>query len=260
MRVGNDLLLTGLCRRGGPARPRADAAHEAGQFRRVSRWRFRVELQIARDARIASAEFSKARGVLMCLREAKIDPPEHLRRRFRRPPASRERFFRESRVYRNEWDSLLLYRVKNVRPDFGFRDQDDLGPPIVEKTQRVLMNIERKKLMKATLGQALAQHAGRAERAARHDNMKTSRNKFLHARQERQAFADARTVHPCHASAWTRQTCDAEALLHARRIFLAAPNAHPEQKRHERPASGRETSIGEKRERALHQLSGSSSR
>src|SRR5947209_6147747 len=167
MRVGNDLLLTGMCRDGGPDRPRADAAHEAGQFRRVSRWRFCVELQIARDARIASAEFSKASGVLMCLREAKIDRPEHLRRRFRRPAPSRERFFRESRVYRNEWDSLLLYRMKNVRPDFGFRDQDDLRPPIVDKTQRVSMNIERKKLMKATLGQALAQHAGRAERAAR---------------------------------------------------------------------------------------------
>src|SRR5947209_15433367 len=111
---------------------------------------------------------------------------------------------------------------------------------MIEETQRILMNIEREELVKASRRQTLPEHARRAERTARHDHVKAARDEFFHARQERQAFADACAVHPHNASMRPRTRREAEPFIDSRRIVFASCNAAPQEQWNERPASGRE--------------------
>ena len=109
-----------------------------------------------------------------------------------------------------------------VRPQIGFDEQREIGPPVIEEARDEARRVERHELVDDARRQPLLGEFGRGHRAGGAQHVEVPRADALDQRDDREQFADARAVHPDQRARRARDLALAAALAQPRRMLLAA--------------------------------------
>ena len=93
------------------------------------------------------AEPGVARGIVGRLREAEIEAAKQRPDRARREPPAPERALRHPAVDQDQRNVARRRRHDQVRPQIGFHEQREIGPPVIEKARDEPRQVDRHELM-----------------------------------------------------------------------------------------------------------------
>ena len=232
----------GGCRR--DDRPATDRALQSGELGLIGGRRRSVELEVAGDDDMRGAQFAEALGVGRRARQAKIEPPHQVADRHREIAPAPERIFRQPAVDQDHRHAAPGGLDHHVRPQVGFYEQRDIGPPMREEAAHEHRHVDRHELMNDAARQPLLGQPARGDGARSHQHIDLARADALDQRQHADQFADARAMQPNQRSRRPRHDADAAPLGKAQEMFLAAPLPPFQQHRRERRHRHREQPVG----------------
>ena len=128
---------------------------------------------------------------------------------------------RHARVDDDDWRFSRVRRRHDIRPQFRFGENSEIGLPVVEKPLDEFRRVERRVLVKGAGRQPRRDHGGGTLGAGRDERMHAAAHQALDQRQQHQALADARAVQPDQPALWPRQNGRAHAFVEACLVFLA---------------------------------------
>ena len=147
MRLGGDALFAGVGRGGDPDLPPGDAASEFGELLLVGGRRRGVVFEIADDVDLRRAERSKPLRIGLALRQAEIKSPEQRADEGGSAQPALVGARAHPRVHHRQRRAGAPRFQDHVRPDLGFGDQSEVGPPMVEEAPHEARRVERRELV-----------------------------------------------------------------------------------------------------------------
>ena len=249
VRRDDELLLARMRGGGGEQRAAADRGPERGERAFFGRRRRRVELEIAGDHGARGAQRMQPLRIHRRAREHQIEAVQQVADRARQQLPAAERALRQPRIDQRHRHAARGGLDQRVRPQFGFDEQRELWPPVLEKARGKTRHVERHELMDDAGGQALRGDAARRDRAGGDEHAVPARAEPLDQRQHAEQFADARAVQPDQWPVRPREGGDAAALVDARADLLAAAQPLREQHVDQRFRGRRKEAIGGERGR-----------
>ena len=153
----------------------------------------------------------------------------------------------DPRIDERERQTAPVRLDDQVRPEFGFDPDAEIGPPVIEETRAVARMIERHELVEGALGKPLGHELRGGDGAGGDENAKT-RNRgeeALGERQDGKRLADARRMDPDKEAGRTGERRPPEAFAAPERVFLAPRLAAAEQQRHDGRKRARHRPVGD---------------
>ena len=181
----------------------------------------RVEFQVARHRDPQRAEPRQPLGVHRALGDAQRVAFEKRARGDGQPGPAPVRSLRHAPVDHDERDVSPSQFDHGVRPDFGFGEQNEVRPPMVEEAPQIAGHVEREELVQAAGRQAAGEKVGRGPGARGDEHLDAALGQPLHQRQERERLPDARPMQPGEAVARPRPAREPATLADARAVLLA---------------------------------------
>ena len=254
MRCGRDPLLAVVGGGRDPDLAPRSEAREFGQFAPVGRQRGGVELDVAGNEDPGCAERRQPLAIAFAPREAQVETRQQRADQAGRAAPAVERALAYPPVDHRERRTGPLQFDDHVRPEFGFCDQRGVGAPVGEKPAQKERAVQRGVLMQRAGGQALRQERGGGHGSRRHQRTRARARDALDEGQERNRFADARSMQPDEAPGRTGQSRTSPPFADAPRIFLAAFEPNRKKRPRERCAERSEDSIGVERQGRRHAI------
>ena len=134
-----------------------------------------------------------------------------------------------------------MYFEKKIGPEFGFGDEHEIRPPVIEKTRHETRHVEGNILMERAWRQTRRDDGSRRDGGCGEKDVEAAGGKLFEQRQKREAFSDTHAMQPCERSHWAQLARNADALLDAPFIFEALALTPKQKQRRE----GRECSAHE---------------
>ena len=244
VRVDHHLLLTRMSGGGSDNRPAADRGLDRGEPQHVDRRRRNVELQIAGQRHARRAELGVAFGILRRLRKAEIETLEQRRDGFRKTAPARVRALRQPPVDQDQRNVAGRALHDEIGPEVRFREERQVGPPVVEEAGDKARRVERHKLVDGAFGQSALGELRRGHGAGCDQHAKPTSPDALDQRHHRQHLADAGAMGPDERAARTHEIGLAAALRHPLRMLFAVAGAAIEHQARERRRRMRQAAIG----------------
>ena len=212
-----------------PDRAPGDEAGQLPEDARIGRGRAHVELEIAGD-RDRRAEPGQPLRVGLALGEAQGEARQEGRRGLRHLLPAPRRALGEPGVDEHDRHAAPVELGEHVRPDLGFGEQDQVGPPMVEEAAHPPGHVDRQELVHRARRKAPAEKLGRGAGPGGQEQVQPPPGQALAEGKEGEGLADARPVQPHERPFGARRGGDAAPLAPPLRVLLAAPGA-PEQER-----------------------------
>ena len=230
VRIDDDRFLSGMRGRRRDDRPLAHYRADRGELAGID-WRGRhVELQVAGHADARRAELRVTLGVGLGLRETEVEARQERADRVRQIAPACERALGEASVDQDQRNIPLRAGEDQVRPQIGFREQREIGTPVLEEAGRIARRVERDELMDGAFRQSPVGKPRRGHGARRDQNIEIARAHSLDKRNHRQHFADACAMGPDQRSWRARDRAFAAPLGQPLRMLLAAAQASRQHK------------------------------
>ena len=196
------------------------AAFSAARVVGVGRRLRHVELEIAGGGDVRRAEIAIALGMRGRLRQAEIEAAQQRGDGRGNAPPAAERALGQPAVDQDQRNAALRAGHDQVRPQIGFDEQREIGPPMIEEAFDEARRVERHELVDHARRQTLLGEIGRGDGAGRAQHAELLVADALDQRDDREQLADARAVHPDQRARRTRDRALAVA-------FVAAAPAAP---------------------------------
>ena len=158
-----------------------------------------------------------------------------------------ERVFRQPAVDQDHRHAAPRRLDHDVRPQFGFHEQREIGLPMIEETAHENRHVDRHELMDDAARQPLLGEPAGGDGAGGHQHVDLARVDALDQRQHADQFADARAVQPDQRSGRARHDADAAPLGQAQAVLLAVPLPPRQQQRRKRRHRHRKQPVGAQR-------------
>ena len=207
-----------------PARPDADGLAQRRDAILVRRQRWRIVLEVALHSDVTCAERAETLGVRVGLCQNAVEYREQGPAQFRRPPPARGGAPGQAPVEQEHGGAACGGFENEIGPKLRFHPDRQVRPPMLEKSSDRARPVDRHELMLHAGWEALAQKLGRGDSAGRDQNWNV-RECFAQSsdqRQQGQALADTRAVHPDQPAVGPRQTRPPQPLAEACLVLLAA--------------------------------------
>ena len=230
-------------------RPAAHHRHQHIQLVGVGRRGGNVELEVSRHHDVAAAQRRKAIRIGLRLRQADVELAKQRRDGPLDPLPARKRALRHPSVDQHHRQPPRGARQDQVRPQIGFDEQRQRGPPVIEKPRDVTRRIIRHILMDDVSGEPLGDDRRRGHRARGQENAQVQGPQPLDQRRRRQHLADAGAVNPHQRPGRPDIGAQAAALADPRRVFLAELQSPTDQRRRQRDHRGRQFPVDAQRHR-----------
>ena len=244
-----DLFFAGMRRSRDDHRAAACHCHQHIQLVRIGRRRGNVELEVSRHHDIAAAQRRKAIRIGLRLRQADVELFEQRRDRPLHPLPARKRALRHPAVNQHHRQPPRGARQDQVRPQVGFDEQRQRGPPVIEKPRDVARRVVRHILMDDVRGKPLGDDRRRGHRARGQEDTQVERSQPFDQRGRRQHLADAGTVNPHQRPGGPDIGAQAAALADPCRVLLAELQSPVDQSRRQRHHRGRQFPVDAQRHR-----------
>ena len=180
----------------GDERAAADRVLQGRKLGPVGGRRRHVELEIAGGDDMRRAQFAEPLGVGRRARQAEIEPPQQRADGARRIAPAPERALRQPAVDQDHRHAALRRLDHHVRPQIGFHEQRQIGPPVLEEAAHEVRHVDRHELMDDAARQPLLGQPAGGDGAGGHQHVDLARADALDQRQHADQFADARAVQP----------------------------------------------------------------
>ena len=236
-----------LARMGGGGdddRASVDDVLDRRQIGGIGRRRRHVQLEIAGHAHARRAQLGIALGIMGGLGETEIEPLEQGGDRPGRLAPAGERALRQAAIDEHQRNAARRGLHNHVRPQVGFGDEREAGPPMVEEALDVPRRVERNELVDRPGGQAPLGELSRRHRSGRDEHVEAARANAVDQWDDRHHLADARAVRPDQRSMRPRSRAFAASLAHASGILPPAAGAVAEQQRGQRRRDGGQPPVG----------------
>ena len=209
-------------RGGSDHRPVADGILQGGERRRIGRRCGHVELEIAGRENAAAPRARRSALRRGRAGKAEIEPLQKMRDGLRKAPPAPERIFREPAIDQDHRHAAIRGFDDHVRPEIGFHEQSEVGPPMIEEAADEARNVDRHELMHDAARQALLGEIARCNGAGRDQDGDAPRANPLDQRQHAGKLADACAVQPDQRSVRPRDAALAAPFGKTLTMFFAA--------------------------------------
>ena len=220
-------FFAGMGRGGDPDLAGTDLGGEGLQPGWIARRRVHVIFEVADRLDARRAQLQQARRIVLALRQAEVDAAEKRGNEAGNTPPPGEGARRQAGVDEGDGNAPRVDGANGVGPDFRFRQQEQVRPPMVEKSFDEARGVQRHILMAGAGRQSLRENARRGHGAAGDKDMKPFGDQPFHQGQQGQAFADARAVQPGQPAVRAGQAGDPAPLAEPGGLFLAPAGASP---------------------------------
>ena len=255
MNVENEGLLVGVGRGRDPDGSRPDRPGPGGQFDGIGRRRRNVELEVARHRHPRRTEATEPRRVPFRLREHERQPAKQRADEAGRALPAPVGPSRQPRVDENRLHAAPRHRDERVGPKLRFRQDDDVGLPVVEEALDGAGQVERRELVRGARRQPRRHDAGGGRRSRGEEHVEAARRNGVDQRQQRHQFADARPVAPGEGSRRPGPAGMTRPLREARPVLLAAPLPPAQKPGRRRLDRGGRDLVGAQGQRIAHAVS-----
>ncbi len=235
-------FLSGMGAGGQPARTVTQRTQQRGERHLVGRQRGGREFQIAETGGVRSTQGGEPPGILLGLAQAQheagqetADEAAHLQ-----PAAKGAR--RDAAVQQHQRDLPPRRFDQQVRPEFRFDPQSEVGLPMIEEAPHPGHAIDRHELVDSASRQSIPHHRRRSDGAGGDQHGGALLQGRDH-RQHRDRLADAGGVQPDQPAFRARQARLAQPLREADRILLPPRQAAVEICADQRPAQGGQQAV-----------------
>ena len=252
MGLADQHFLARMGRSGDPDLTAGDQARQSGELLPVGGRRRRVIFQIAGKPDVGRAKRGEPFAIALALGEAEIDARQQRADETAQPAPAPERTRAETGVDENDRNLRPFGLDDEIRPEFGFGEQGDIGPPMRDEAAHEAGDVERHELMEGAGRQAIGEDRRRSDGSGGDQHVAAALGQFLDQRQQRQSLADAGAMQPDQDAGGPLKARLAAPLADPRAVLLAARQPPGQQ----RPAQGREgagrQTIGDERKRQFH--------